>query len=79
LETLLVMIREALGNGYTGAQSASEVNLALGSASVTLGQGLSSAWQTSTEWIVHCVSYILNFFLFYITKQVRTELAKLHL
>ena len=67
-ESLLVMIREALGNGYTGAQSALEVNLVLGSASVTLGQGLSSVGQTSTEWIVYYVSCILNLFLFYIAK-----------
>ena len=34
------MIGVAFGNGYKGAQSASEVTLALGSASVALGQGL---------------------------------------
>ena len=35
--SLLVMIRGAFGNGYRGAQSASEVTLVLGSASVALG------------------------------------------
>ena len=37
---LLVMIRWAFGNGYNGPQSASEVTLVLGSASVALAQGL---------------------------------------
>ena len=36
--SLLVMFRGALDNDYNGAQSASEMTLVLGSASVTLGQ-----------------------------------------
>ena len=35
-----MMIREAFDNGCKGAQSASEVNLVLGSTSVALVQGL---------------------------------------
>ena len=35
-----MMIRWAFGNGYNGPQSASEVTLVLGSASVALAQGL---------------------------------------
>ena len=56
------------GQWLQGAQSVSEVTLVLGSASVTLVQDLSSAGQNSTEGIVYCVSCILNFLLFYITK-----------
>ena len=38
--SLLVMIRGAFGNSYSGARAASEVTFVLGSASVALVQGL---------------------------------------
>ena len=39
---VLVMIRGAFGNGYSGPQSASEVTLVLGSASVASAQVLAA-------------------------------------
>ena len=43
--SLLAMIRGAFGNGYKGAQSALQVILVLGSASVAVAQGFSPmAW-----------------------------------
>ena len=47
--SLLVMIREAFGNSYNGAQSASEVTFVLGSASVALVQGLTPAALERTQ------------------------------